>query len=835
MRYIVAYCPLIERIAAMPFEAISDEQHAAFVSSLKSGQYNLLLGSGASMDSSNGKETLPSGTKFRNDIAQIKQANPAQPLQKLFSLLKPAEIELHVTKRFSNCTAGPTYLLLSTFIWKRAFTFNIDDAMEFAYERDAAKQTLLSYNFDDEYEDDRSLAELPLIHLHGDVTRPVAGYVFSREEYIRQITVINPWMTVLSQFIRSEPFIISGSSMDEVDLDFYLAHRTKTSARDDRGPSIRVEPFPDEVTRNDCERHGLLLFIGTALEFLHYCEAAIPHRPTPYELVPQESQKLMPEGVSKQVALSFLSDFELVPATERENSAASRFLYGHSPSWGDLASNADIPRPMTGALINEVESRLKVDSNEPRLLLIRESTGTGKTTVLRRCAFELAQRGVRVLNCSALSRVEPMTTASVIDLIDEPLVLIVDNFADQVTVFRDLLDRIEKKDVVIVAADRSYRFRYIIQALSGAPYSLFNGLPLRLTDCEGLIANYVGHGLVGSRSAIRNKRDFIKKIVDDPVAVACSRILNDFHPLDKIITDILSDSTDLQHRRYYTAALAQHCFRGGVRYAILSGAVAKDGLSAQLGRDHALPLAFFDRTNSFVVPQNSTLAQRVLSLASETDRDLLLEIFVGLANQIASWVNRKTLKRRSPEARLAGRLFDFDSVTDELLKDKAPEFYQRTQTAWQWNSRYWEQLALMHLAQYFILPNTQKGRQALTDATQHARHAVAIENHPLPLTTLGKILLVQMTVTGFSLAATYTEAYEHLTNAIFLEESWSRKAIQPYILLFRGTADYSAHGGALSKRQSEKLVDLVQEARNRWGHDSDMTTALEPIQALVSR
>ena len=39
----------------MPFESISEEQREAFISSLKAGQYNLLLGAGASMDSSNAK------------------------------------------------------------------------------------------------------------------------------------------------------------------------------------------------------------------------------------------------------------------------------------------------------------------------------------------------------------------------------------------------------------------------------------------------------------------------------------------------------------------------------------------------------------------------------------------------------------------------------------------------------------------------------------------------------------------------------------------------------------------------------------------------------------
>lgn len=362
----------------MPFESISEEQREAFISSLRAGQYNLLLGAGASMDSSNGREHLPSGTRLRDDLAAVKNANPNQPLQKIFSLLDAKEIEEHVTKRFSNCTPGPTYHLLASFIWKRAFTFNVDDAMETAYEGGNGKQNILSYNFDDEYEDDRTLEELPLIHLHGDVTRPVCGYVFSRDEYIRQITMINPWMTVLAQFIRSDPFIIAGSSMDEVDLDYYLAHRTQATARDDRGPSVRVEPFPDAITRNDCQRHGLLLFVGTSLEFLQYCDSILPKRPTPYELIPEESQKLIPEGVSKLSALSFLSDFELVPSTEQQLKHASPFFYGQSPTWQDLASNFDVPRPLTAGLVSAVEKRIKPESNEPKVLFIREETGTGK-------------------------------------------------------------------------------------------------------------------------------------------------------------------------------------------------------------------------------------------------------------------------------------------------------------------------------------------------------------------------------------------------------------------------------------------------------------------------
>lgn len=484
---------------------------------------------------------------------------------------------------------------------------------------------------------------------------------------------------------------------------------------------------------------------------------------------------------------------------------------------------------MAAAIATDVERRLKPESNAPKVLVVREETGTGKTTVMRRAAFELAQRGFRVLNCSALSRVEPKPTAAIIDLIDDPLVIFVDNFADQAYVFRDVIDSLEKKDVVFVFADRGYRFRYITRVLAGLQYSVYDDLSLREVDCDRLISSYVGHGMLGNSQARKNKKEFIKRVVQDPIAVACSRILNDFKPLDRIVDDLLRDASRADKERYYIAALAQFCFRGGIRYEVLSSAIGREGLKEQIHKDHPLPLAHFDRSTNFLVPQNSTLAERMLNRLAESDRSFLLEIFVALATQIAARVNRSTVKKRTPEARLASRLFDFDSVVDDLLKEHTADFYSRMQPVWQWNSRYWEQVALMHLKQYQLDPNKPGGQEALRQAAQHARHAVSVEEHPLPLTTLGKILLVQMHAKGYSAAAAYEEAYERLTDAIILESKWHRKAVQPYVLLFRGTVDYSRGGGRLSAKQIEKVMSLLENARTIWSRDSE----IQDVCALV--
>ena len=73
----------------------------------------------------------------------------------------------------------------------------------------------------------------------------------------------------------------------------------------------------------------------------------------------------------------------------------------------------------------------------------------------------------------------------------------------------------------------------------------------------------------------------------------------------------------------------------------------------------------------------------------------MTDVFTKLANGIAPRVNRKAIRMRTPEARLAGRLFDADKIVAPLLRAHSEDFYVAAKDAWEWNSRYWEQRALL--------------------------------------------------------------------------------------------------------------------------------------------
>jgi hypothetical protein len=815
----------------MPFKNITGKQEAAIKSALRAGQYNLLLGAGFSMDSSNRMGLLPSGNQLLDELAAATKSRRTT-LQRLYQMLKPHQVKENITDRFVDTTPGETAKLMSSFVWRRVFTWNVDDVLENVYKPGGALQRAVPKHFNDVYVDPPGLEELLIIHLHGFAKQPERGYVFSREQYVNQITKVNPWMTILTQRMLSEPMVIAGSTLDEVDLSYYLALRTGESARDDRGPSILVMEDDPEAAML-CERHDLLHFVGYSKDFFEYCKSVLPNPPMPIDLIPLATRQLIPAGVSRTTAMAFSADFEMVPGVAAP-SASSRFVYGHFPTWGDLEANRDIARPMVSDVIVDIEKRLSEPLRRARVLVLSETSGAGKSTVLRRVAFELAKRGIRTLMCSALSRIAN-TTPEVINLVDGPMVVVIDNLAEQATALPDLLARLKKTDVIFIGAERSYRMKYLKQVLAGVDFAQTGKLPMSPVEARRLIEQYADAGAIGDRSVLKRKDEFAQKIKNDPIAVACCRILNDFRPLDRIVDSITEDATGVALDRYLGAALANHCFYGGVRYEILISAFGASSIADQFEVSNPLPLDFYDEANRFVIPENTTLSEKILERFSSREPDRILKTFVKLADELGPWVNRETIIARAPEPRLSGRLFDFDSVVSKfLVADNAEEFYDRVRQAWEWNSRYWEQVALMNLARYLSSSNAKEKMDYLEDAVTHARHAVAVEHHPFPLTTLGKVLLNHMAAPGISMKASFDEAFNRLSEAIAIEERRNRVAAQPYGVLFNGVINYLNAGGKMDHKQVVGLRGIMEKAMAKLSSDREMEQQVIAVKHALS-
>lgn len=796
----------------------------AFRNTLLGGDYNLLLGSGVTLDSRNGYgELLRSADTLRRDLCKLTGAHETTSLTRVYPLLTAPQVKRELVDRFSNCKAGPSVMNLPHFLWRRLFTFNVDDVIENIYAPAGNKQELVPLNFDAEFEPTPDRAELQAVHLHGWVQQPSAGFVFSLNEYAQSMRALNPWMHLLSEILATEPFIIAGTSLNEVDLEYYLSHRNQATPRRGRGPSLLIEPNPDVVTRKDCERFGLTLIpegFGAFMEWLHH---EFPTPPNVSDLLVPDITGLFSPGLSPANTLRFFSDFELVAAGDRPLSPTpSPFLYGREPQWVDLDQHIDIER-QDNAIIQERVSRSFTVKTQPRLILLSDDPGTGKTTTIRRVAHTLARSGTPVIAIHTLARIDISNAIACLKHATSQILLLADGFADHAEQILELLaDPAVAANVVVLATERSYRQEYLDLVLGDYRYIKSRLSALTSNECRQLLERYRQFGLVGAQLAVKTPRGFAKRLQGEPVAVSVCQILNDFRPLDAIVAS-LWDAADADNRlAYLSVALAQHCYSAGLRYSILQAILgSKRPVDRFLGNNVPLRLTINADQDDFVVAINAIIAERILRRTVRHDANILLSTFNGIASALVAHVNRRAIMQRSPEARLAGRLFDADKIVRPLLGPNADDFYTSAQKDWEWNSRYWEQRAL-------LVAETD-----LSTSLQYARHAVAIEQHPFPLTTLGKILLKRMEVVPEERDNMFAEAFEKLTAAIEREVVHSRITVHPFSTLLSGASRYLELGGTLTMRQQSALNDYSNEARYRFAGDQLIAAAQRRLDALM--
>ena len=304
--------------------------------------------------------------------------------------------------------------------------------------------------------------------------------------------------------------------------------------------------------------------------------------------------------------------------------------------------------------------------------------------------------------------------------------------------------------------------------------------------------------------------------------VVC-RILNDFRPLDRIVDSLWKASGPEDRYCYLSVALAQHCYSSGLRYSMLQAiAGASHPVWRLLEPSAPLRLAHNVKDDEFVIALNSVVGERTLHRCQSSKKGQMFEAFVGLATALAPYVNRKASQRRSPEARLAGRLFDADKVVKPMLGDQAEPFYIKVQKQWEWNSRYWEQRALLIADSDLEL------------SLRYARSAVAIERHPYSLTTLGKLLFRSMGSSSTSRELPYNEALQVLSEAIELERHHSRITVHPAATLLSGTVRYLDSGGGLTHDQQRVVGDVMRHVRyHRFLNDPVIRTNFDRLNGRI--
>jgi len=817
------------------FSDLPHDQLQILIEQFRAGQYYLLLGSGVSLDSNGDDRAMRSASTLRDDLSKLNSLPSAATLQQAYSLLTPAQVESEITKHYDCSVAGPTIDAILAQKWRRIYTFNVDNCLERVILRQCTERkrdyhsALEVKNYSDDYSDIPPAAAFSIIHLHGFVDHAATGYVFSHQEYAKVMARPNSWMLTLTQLLRSEPFIVAGTSLEEIDVAFYLEQRSSSQIRSDDGPSILVEPYPNKLTERLCETHGLWLFRGTALDFSDEMAKLCGPTLSPWDTPTPQDNHLVPLSRSEQ--LRFSSTFERVPRNIKPERDAGKFLLGAYLTWEMLAAKVDVPRQATSSIRNRIVKRIR--DEDTRFFFIVDEPGAGKSSLLKRIAFDLSKVYNTVYFFAGQPFIEEDDAATIFDLIVEDVLVFIDNWADHQAYFKRVTDRLSKRNIVFVGAERSYRLPYIEQGLSDENYEVASeSLAVSKSEAKKLLSRHQDEGL---SSADGRKQGDINQgfleIVGEPISVAVCRIQNNFRSFDRIVSELLGATTIEFQRIYTTAAIARYCYSSGVRRRVLVAATSGAIDASQFELEGALPLVRSGKNSSFLAPKRSVVADRVISLLVKSNRELVVDAFVSLANALAPYVNRTQISARSPEALQAGRLMDFDQVVKRIINADAEYFYDAIRDNWSWNSRYWEQVSLLKLDRYLV---DQSDHALLQASIQHARHAYAIERHPLSLTTLAKVLFIAMDSEVGDFEYLFREAFSLMRESIDIESRWDTMRGTAFVVCFNGVLSYVNLGGLLDGDQAEQLRDMIATTHRRKMNDRKLNEVREAVSAIVN-
>jgi hypothetical protein len=800
-------------------EALSGDELTLFRTSLERGGYSVLLGAGASCTSL-GRDGahLPLGRGLVAELADRFGLPDSYGLPSLAGAIKEPDLHDYLSLRFSGCKASEASRLIPSFIWRRIFTYNIDDVLDDAYrDNDSGQQTVVHLTHRDPYCDRSEPGQVQAVYLHGYVNRPADGYVFSTREYAEHVDEHSVWQYIFADELASQPFLIVGCALAEFDLEVFLKRRStamRISARS--APSLFITKDRDRVVENLCERHGLTIVCATADDFLRDLDRLTPSRPNVLDVLRPAASRIV--TTTRSLERVFFSQWEHAgDALIRtfDGPPPPPLLTGAEPTWEHLRRGQILPRADTSTIAAEIVRWAKAPNQRSLLRLCYAPAGAGKSCVLYALGRLLSEQGVATYKWCGESRIPAEDLTSLFRETEDPIVLMVDQIGDhidQVSLLLDALNAEARASVLVVGCDREVR-RGFIDNIAGSLFSTSSTLSRLSADEALLFAESLRRdGLLGELAG-KGDRDIANRFTGkDLVTGLLQAGRND--NLDQRIESEVQQLGERARAVYATTCLA-HRHGHPLRLSVLASATKSSlGVLAELLNTDLRGLVFLD-ANERALTRHRVVAEQTYRHFGDANYGYRL----NLARAIRPYVSRASIKQQISEARLAGRVFDCDELVEHLGRDKALSFYEETGGDWQWNSRYWEQRALC------LLPV----EPAL--ALRYAEQAAGIEHHPMPLTTLPKI---RLGVAKARLYARYEdrqlvlEGLRAAREAVRVSQQWGRREIHAHHVAVRGAKEFLAFasdaGVPLSTWDGWEVMDAITADLQRVRARSEAAT-----------
>lgn len=456
---------------------IAVEDARFLIQTIREGDATLVLGAGASFGSLNSRRQP---VKMASELAEEIATAAALPYagESLTDVIGAAkqylsDIQLKAiySKEYKGVSPSEWLEQLFGYTWKRAYTWNIDDAVQNINRRSAQARRYFN-GMSDAVQELDGKEFLQFINLHGEITKESLGLIMSESQYSDILSKGgHKWYRQAAQdYLAFNPIFI-GSKLSEPILKAEL-QRAMRDASSTQGRAYLV--VPDELTaiqKGNYRSQGIIHVKATLEQFVRWLKAELPNGVSTANALAAHNIRIPPDEVSRLTPDERQAAWNLKPikvaqleasiaaATTQAKSAAGRKFYrGFAPSWDVAAS--DIPVWLSAA--NDLDEALASSiSRRDRLFVALGQAGSGKTTATMQALvkrlredkslimYELRGEGHQVR--SAFSLIDKIHAQHVIVFVPD-LFLLGD-------AFRGDVESLSGRNITVVSTARSSEWR----------------------------------------------------------------------------------------------------------------------------------------------------------------------------------------------------------------------------------------------------------------------------------------------------------------------------------------------------------------------------------------
>lgn len=376
-----------------------------------SGRATLFIGSGVSnlCNAPDGKALL---NLLRKDFPSADQETTS--LTDLFQDLiddpdcGPEKLYEYLRNMFLALTSGDFHNDLTEFDWNAIFTTNYDRLIEQAYENRslaARLRRVVEYDYEVNL---RDKTKVFLFKLMGSADIPLGqegDMVLSRKQYHENLTNRSRYLQQLRDFLLGSVLIIMGYSGRDR-LLFDVIEKTMEERTPDKIPYSFMITSKDTLSSKDANILGSKKIIPVYITLPDFMKHIKQNKPASSKVViPQTCYRTISVEATK-IPMSevdfnnYSEDFEIL--TDEEIAALKGdkglFFKAMNQSWGAFKENWDFKREVYDGIKKRVLSELaKTDPKNNVVLTVTGPPGSGKSTTLRRLAYDVYSGGCPVI------------------------------------------------------------------------------------------------------------------------------------------------------------------------------------------------------------------------------------------------------------------------------------------------------------------------------------------------------------------------------------------------------------------------------------------------------